>query len=191
MVSPLVSPRALRRVALGIVVALVVAAVCFYAATLVRIAALFAVPMEGMFGATMADFQLRPGELAELRAHQRSLYATANALTAVSLALPVASAAATGWCGWQTREALRDWHWLSFFGLGCVVGILSVGIFVQSSKYGMLGLLGLDAVALVCAVVDLARRQYGAPGRVIAWSTGVLSVVAAIPLSVAAFRLRA
>jgi hypothetical protein len=188
--SPLASPRALRRFALGIVVALVLAAVCFYAATLVRFAALFAVPMEGMFGATMADFQLRPGELAELRAHQRSLYATANALAFASLALPVASAAAAGWCGWQTRDAFRHWHWLSFFGFGCVVGIMSVGIFVQRSKFGMLGLLGLDAVALVCALADLARRQYGAPGRVIAWSTSVLSVAAAIPLSVAALGLR-
>jgi hypothetical protein len=94
----------------------------------------------------------------------------------VSWALVATSVVGTAWCAWRTRAAVRRWHWFSFFGLACVLSLCLLANWVSTSEPAMLGLLALDALALACAAMDLARRQYGTPGRIVAWMTCVLSI---------------
>lgn len=168
--------RTLRWIATGVVAALALAFAFFVAAAWVRLAALFAVPQEGMFGATWADFRLRPGELAGLQAKQRSLNATATALYYSSLGLVLSSAVATAWCGWQTRHDVRSWHWPSFIGLACLASLFTLGSHHASTAAALLPMVALDLVALGASVFDLTRRRYGSPGRIIAWTTLVLAL---------------
>jgi len=168
--------RAQRRVALAIVSALVLAVVCFFAAGWLRLAALFAVPTAGAFGATEADIRVTPEQYAAFEAQAHALNAWAVAVNYLSLALAAASVVAMAWCAKRTWVAVRRWHWLSFVGLTCLLSLVILGNGIATSKPAMLGLLALDAVAFACAAIDLTRRQYGTPGRIVAWATGVLSV---------------
>jgi len=168
--------RVLRRAAVAIVCGLVLGVAAFFAAGWLRLAAVFAVPMVGAFGATGRDLNFTPEQYAAFEARAHSLRASAIAVTYLSLALVAASGIATAWCGWQTRAEVKRWHWLSFLGLACVWLLVILANWIAISKPAMLGLLALDAVAVACAVIDLGRRQYGAPGRVVTWATGVLSV---------------
>ena len=71
---------------------------------------------------------------------------------------------------------LKSWHWLSFFGLACLLSLVILGDSVGTAEPGVVGLLALDALAVACAVLDLARARYGAPGRVVAWATCALAL---------------
>jgi len=169
--------RVLRRVALGIVCALLLAVACFLEAAGLRLAALFTVPMPGEFGTTARDLNFTPEEYAAFEAQARSLSVSAALLTQLSLVLVALSGVATAWCGWQTRAEMKRWHWLSFFGLACLPLLIVLGNSVSSSKLAVLGLLALDALAFACAAIDLKRRKYGAPGRIVAWTTAVLAAI--------------
>lgn len=168
--------RILRWAALAIVSALVLAVACFFTAGWLRIAALFAEPHPGAFGTVARDFRYTPEQYAEFKAQALSLRAKATAVTYLSQGLFAASVIATASCAWQTRADLKRWHWLSFLGLVCLVLFVILADLVGTSEPAMLGLLALDAFAFACAAVDLTRRQYGTPGRVVAWATGTLSV---------------
>ena len=168
--------RILRWAALAIISALLLAVACFFTAGWLRIAALFAEPHPGAFGTVARDFRYTPEQYAAFEAQALSLRARASALTYLSQGLVAASAIATGWCAWQTRAEVKRWHWLSFLGLACLVLFVILGDLVGIAAPAMLGLLALDAFAFACAAVDLTRRQYGTPGRVVAWATGTLSV---------------
>lgn len=93
-----------------------------------------------------------------------------------SLGLVATATVATAWCAKQTWAAVKRWHWLSFVGFACLLAVAILGKWVSSSGPAMLGILVLDAAAFACATIDLARRQYGTPGRIVAWATSVLSV---------------
>lgn len=168
--------RVLRRVALGVVGALLLAAACFLAADWLRLAALFAVPMPGAFGTTARDLNFTAEQYAAFEARARSLSASATWMTRLSLSFVAMSGVATAWCAWQTRTEMKRWHWLSFFGLAGLPLLVFLGNSVSSSKPAVLGFLALDALALACAVGDLKRRQYGAPGRIVAWATALFAV---------------
>lgn len=169
--------RVLRRVAIGIVCALLLAAACFLEAAGLRLAALFTVPMPGAFGTTARDLNFTAEQYAAFEARARALTASATLLTQLSLVLVALSGVATAWCARQTRAEMKRWHWLSFFGLACLPLLIVLGNSVSSSKPAVLGLLALDGLAFACAAIDLKRRQYGAPGRVVAWTNAVLAAI--------------
>lgn len=169
--------RALRAVAVAIVGALVLATVCFFGASSLSLMALFTVPMAGAFGAAAEDIRVTHEQYRALQAEADSLNAAARGLVHLSLELVAAALLATIFCAWQARADTRRWHWLSFVGLAGLVALMVLAGGVGTSEPMMLGLLGLDAVALVFSLVDLKRRQYGAPGRIIAWATCLLAVV--------------
>jgi hypothetical protein len=168
--------RALRWAALGVVSTLVLAIACIFEAGVFRLAALFAVPVAGAFGTTWADLRFTHEQYAAFEAEAHRLRAWSTALTHLSAGLVAVSAITTIWCAWQTRATLKSWHWLSFFGLACLVLLVILGDSIGTSEPGTLGLMALDALAAACAMFDVARRRYGAPGRVVAWATWVLSV---------------
>jgi hypothetical protein len=153
----------------------VLAVTCFFAGGWLRIAALFAEPHPGAFGTVAQDFRYTPEQYAEFAAQAHSLRAKATALTYLSQGLIAASVIATACCAWQTRADVKRWHWLSFLGLACL-GLFVIFAGVGTAEPAMFGLLALDAFAFACAAVDLTRRQYGTPGRVVAWATGTLSI---------------
>ncbi|HEX5099299.1 MAG TPA: hypothetical protein VFV94_07350 [Polyangiaceae bacterium] len=177
MVSPLASRRGLRWLAAGIVGALVLAVACFYVAGYYELKARLAEGGGGLFpflGGGPPASDVRLGSAPE----PRSLQATATGFYCGTLALLVAAAAGTVWCGWQTRHELRRWHWFSFLGLGLLGGILTLGTYViDASRRGIEGVLVFDLLALVCAIVDLTRRDYGAPGRIVSVSVCLLAGV--------------
>jgi len=171
-------------VAGGTVGALVLAAVCFYVArgyetaaadeTAARLAPGQGGGLMPFLGGGPPASDVRLGSALE----PRSLRAIGTGLYCGTLALLVAAAAGTVWCGWHTRHELRRWHWFSFFGLGLLGGILTLGMSgIAASSRGMEGVLAVDLLALVCAIIDLTRRDYGAPGRIVSVSVCLLAGV--------------
>lgn len=167
------SDRTLRWVAIAIVGALGLALACYWGAWWLRLAALFAMPMRA-FGA--AHMHFTPEQYAASTARAASLQVWAMTLTYLSLALLAASTGAIMWCARQTWAAVKRWHWCSFAALAFLFALMVFGHSVGTSKPPMLGLLALDAVSVACVAIDLARRQYGTPGRVVAWTAGIVSV---------------
>jgi hypothetical protein len=77
-------------------------------------------------------------------AEAQRLHASATAVAYLSAGLVAASTLATTWCAWQTRAKVRSWHWLSFFGLACLLLLVILADSVGASAPGTPGLLALD-----------------------------------------------
>jgi hypothetical protein len=121
----------------------------------------------GMFGLdfplheTAAESAARLSELNRLLAWMR--WETRAAWGLLGTALLCAAGAA-----WQTRQRVRNWHFLTFLGLPATVGALLVADTARRSTHGRLQVLGLLVLGVVGPAWDLCVPRRG-PGRVLAW----------------------
>lgn len=100
-------------------------------------------------------------------------------LALAALACAGLALAGMTYSAWRTRRDVRSWHWRSFasFALLGVLGVLT--FYVSRSRASTFGLLAVDLGALALAMIDLRRKRYRAPGRVVAWLTLGLALVIA------------
>jgi hypothetical protein len=70
--------------------------------------------------------------------------------------------------GWQTRQRVRDWHWLTFLSLPALCAALLFADALHRMPHARLGVAVSLVLGVACPAWDLCVPRRG-PGRVLAW----------------------
>ena len=141
-----------------------------------RFIALLTTPAAGAYGMTWADLP-PPAMRAKAHAEAQALRNKADWTERVSFACAGLSLAGILVAAWRTRRDVRSWHWLSFLGFGLLAATAVISLGMSLNHPRKVRLTALVALALAATLFDLRRGKYGAPGRLVAWVTLLLSLL--------------
>jgi hypothetical protein len=131
---------------------------------------------EGVFKDTVEERVQRDERIQRYTAQARSAERTAWAFVATCVLATLAVA-------WRTRHQIREWHWLSFFGLATLSGVTAVASRTGPHDPWAFALMALVLIPVGASLFDLRRGKLGSPGRLVTWTTLALSLILLVILA--------